>query len=146
VRSLHARLLAWVLGALSLGSLLLAAVLYFETLDDIGEAFDADLRQIALAMNDRPRRIDSAVAHGQPSVEDVPADLDYLTQQWSLDGRLLATSNPDIRLPFRERSGIEMVEGPGGLWRMVTLRNDNGIVQAAQRRATRQSVAAELAA
>ena len=146
MKSLHARLLAWVLGALTLGSLLLAVGMYVETQEDFGAAFDEDLRQIALAMTDRPRHVNGAAGRGLPSVEDVPPDLDYLTQQWSLDGRLLSTSNPDIALPFRERAGIEAVQGPGGVWRMVTLRTDGGVVQAAQRRATRQSVAAELAA
>jgi signal transduction histidine kinase len=146
MKSLHARLLAWVLGALTLGSLLLAVGMYVETQEDFGAAFDEDLRQIALAMTDRPRHINGAAGRGLPSVEDVPPDLDYLTQQWSLDGRLLSTSNPDIALPFRERAGIEAVQGPGGVWRMVTLRTDSGVVQAAQRRATRESVAAELAA
>jgi two-component system OmpR family sensor kinase len=146
MKSLHARLLAWVLGALTLGSLLLAVVMYFETLDDVGQALDEDLRQIALAMADRPRHVNGAAAQGQPSVEDVPADLDYLTQKWSLDGRLLSSSNPQLRLPFRERSGIERVPGPGGLWRVYTLRSEGGVVQAAQRTAARESLAAELAA
>ncbi|HEY2257229.1 MAG TPA: hypothetical protein VGI11_16455, partial [Variovorax sp.] len=50
MRSLERRMLAWVLGALSLGALLLVLASYLVTLDEMGEVFDDNLRQVALAL------------------------------------------------------------------------------------------------
>jgi signal transduction histidine kinase len=145
VISIHRRLLLMVLSTLALGAVALGVTMYFETLDDVGDAFDQDLRQIALAMADRPRHIGGPQEAGQPRVDDVPADLDYLTQSWTMDGTLLATSNPSVRLPFDPTPGVRRVDGPGGRWRVYTVRSDQGVVQAGQRTSSREELAAELA-
>ena len=48
--SIERRLLAWVLGALSLSALCLVVVSYVVTLDEMDEVFNDNLKQVALAV------------------------------------------------------------------------------------------------
>lgn len=50
MRSIERTLLAWILGALSLGALVVALVTYLVTLEEMHEVFDADLKNVAQAV------------------------------------------------------------------------------------------------
>ena len=50
MRSIRRTLLIWILGALSLGALLVALVTYLVTLEEMNEVFDGDLRNVAEAV------------------------------------------------------------------------------------------------
>ena len=50
MRSVERYLLAWILGALSLGTLMLGSVIYLVTLDEMNDVYDADLRHVAEAL------------------------------------------------------------------------------------------------
>lgn len=47
MRSLERDLLKWIVGALALGTVLLTAVAYWVTLQEMREVFDAELKTIA---------------------------------------------------------------------------------------------------
>ena len=50
MRSLDRYLLLWILGALSVGSVVLVLVVYATTLDEMNEVFDVDLKNVATAL------------------------------------------------------------------------------------------------
>lgn len=50
MRSIERRLLTWLCGTLLLGAVLLVATVYVVTLDEINEAFDTDLRNVATGL------------------------------------------------------------------------------------------------
>ena len=55
MRSIERYLLAWVMGAMSLGAVLVVFVFYLVALDEMGEILDADLQNIAEALAGLPR-------------------------------------------------------------------------------------------
>jgi two-component system, OmpR family, sensor kinase len=146
MRSIQRTLLLWVLGALALGSAAVAAASYLLTLQEMGEVFDTDLRNVAQAV---------AGVHGRlpgtpPSVVtdyggDATDDAAILTQSWRADGVRLYRSDPRVALPITRVEGLSKLQVAGEDWIVYTHVQPSGIVQAAQRHSTRQAMAAEAA-
>ena len=149
MRSLQRHLLVWVLGALSVGAAALIGVSYLGLLSELNEVFDESLKQVALAVAEH-HRFDGRDAplprHALPALPTVyeeDGDFDYVTLTWAPDGRLLSTSDPAARLPFSGTSGGALVRAADGRdWYVYTVVRADGVVQAAQRTASRRLLAA----
>lgn len=148
MRSIERSLLAWVLGALSLGSVLVVLVSYLVTLEEMNEVFDAGLRNIAEAVSnyhtghgpdvDRPLTLSPA--------EDSDGDSEIVTVTWSLSGQRLYASNPSVTIPFSDKEGLSHPVVDTAEWIVYTDVRTDGISQAAQRSSARRQMARESAA
>jgi len=148
MRSIERYLLAWIIGALALGSVLVALVTYLAVLEEMGEAFDAQLKNVAEAI--------VSYRSGQQSDGDTPVaapaaparndEYEIVTQGWTLDGRRLFASDPRVTLPFTRTEGLARPRVQGEEWVAYTRVGAGAVVQAAQRVASRASMAADSAA
>lgn len=148
MRSIERTLLGWILGALALGSLLVAFATYLVTLDEINEVFDADLRNVAQALAEYhhagygPRE---PLPVAQPDRQDRPDDSEVVTLTWTLDGVRIFASDPRVRLPFVREEGLSRIRVGAEEWIVFTVIRDDRIAQAAQRASARQEMAGESA-
>ncbi|MDE2276166.1 MAG: two-component sensor histidine kinase, partial [Burkholderiales bacterium] len=86
-----------------------------------------------------------AAAEAAPADGEAPPDAGVIAQAWSPDGRLLYASGPRVALPFATTPGLSRVRVGGDAWVVYTSVRKSGVVQAAQRVAERESMAAESA-
>jgi len=148
MRSIERTLLAWILGALSLGALVVALVTYLVTLEEMHEVFDADLKNVAQAVASYHH-----AGHGpggkeviaSPQRNDTPEDAEIVTLTWTPQGQRVFASDSRVDLPF---SNVEVLSRPtvqGEAWIVYSSVNDDGVAQAAQRVSARQEMAGESA-
>lgn len=155
MRSIQRHVLLWTLGALVLGTLLLAGVAYRVSLDEYNEALDANLRQVALSVARLPA---GAVRSTLPAATPGPAsrdkganggpaapDLEIVIQTWTPDGQPLYSSHPGAALPFLAHDGPSRVQVGTVDWDMYTAVRASVVVQVAQRAAAQQLEATESA-
>jgi signal transduction histidine kinase len=149
MRSIAHRLLAWTLGALSVGSLLLVGASYLATLEEMSEVFDDNLRQVAMAVASHQRAGGDALTRDDlpplASLYDRYGDFDYVTLTWTREGSLRYVSDPAVVLPFTAASGLAHVMSGGEEWHVYTIVLPTGVVQAAQRSSARRALAGEAA-
>lgn len=149
MRSIQRTLLAWILGALTLGAILIAFVTYLATLDEMHEVFDADLKNIAEAVaayhraGYRPDAIDRIEL---PERNDAPDEYEIVTLTWTPEGRRVFASDPRVQLAFTRVEGWSRPTVGGEPWTVYTRVGANGVAQAAQRMSARQQMAGESAA
>jgi len=150
MRSIERTLLAWILGALSLGAVLVALVSYLVTLQEMHEAFDAHLRVVAEGVASYHRALALPPgAQPPPAVvppDEAPQDTDILTATWTPDGRRLHISDPRVPMPFIAIEGLTRPTIGGEQWIVYTDVSTQGVAQAAQRLSARREMAAESAA
>jgi len=143
--SLRLRLLAAVLGVVSLVWLLVAVAAWFEARHEAEEIFDAHMAQAALLL----------AAFTDDDIEEIEDHLPshrygrkVIFQVWDQSGHLLAhTLNaPDTRLS-RDNEGFSDVELQGHPWRVFSQWSENKryLVQLAEAREARDDLAQELA-
>ena len=147
VPSIHRRVLVWVMAALGMGASLLVASTYLSMKHELGEVFEDNLKQVALAVANHhseygisrvPRLVDQL-----PKVYEEYGEFDFVTAVWSQGGALSHTSDAKVGLPFLSRSGLSRVNIGGQEWHLYTIVLEDGIVQAAQRDSARQALARE---
>lgn len=148
--SIHRVLLAWILGALAVGAALLVAGSYWALQHEMGEVFEDNLKQVALAVATHHGSYGVAaspprLAQQLPRVYEEYGKFEFVTAVWDRDGRLLHSSDPAVRLPFLSRSGLTEAMAGGERWYLYTIVLEDGIVQAAQRTSERQTLARETA-
>jgi two-component system OmpR family sensor kinase len=152
MRSLERHLLAWVLGALSLGALLLVLAAYLVTLDEMGEVFDDNLRQVALAVVSARGSPGAAEPANEalgtvspPPVYEEQGDFNFTIAVWDRAGHRLSISDPAVDLPFSAHSGLSRIGQGDNAWHIYTIVAGDHVVQAAQRASSRRVLAAEAA-
>jgi signal transduction histidine kinase len=147
VPSIHRRVLVWVMAALAMGASLLVASTYLTMKNELGEVFEDNLKQVALAVANHhsaygisrvPRIVDQL-----PKIYEEYGDFVFVTAAWGLNGTLTHTSDARVALPFLSRSGMSVVNIGGEVWHLYTIVLEDGIVQAAQRDSARQALARE---
>ena len=149
MRSIERYLLAWILSALALGSVVIALVTYLVTLDEMNDVFDADLKNVAHAVSSYHASFSGALANRQvavPSLAAEPDDGDIVTITWTIEGRQVYASDPRVALPFTRVEGLSAQHVSGEDWIVYTDVESDHVVQAAQRVAARQDMAGESAA
>jgi two-component system, OmpR family, sensor kinase len=148
MRSIERYLLGWIVGAMGLGTLVVALVTYLVILDEMNEIYDADLRNVAEALGSY-RPFDPAEAQEpkphQPSRSDLPADAEIVTLTWTHDGRRVYASDPRVKIPFVHTEALARRVVDGETWIVYTDVSPSGVAQAAQRASARRLTAAESA-
>jgi two-component system, OmpR family, sensor kinase len=148
VRSIERYLLAWMMGALCLGAVVIVLVTYLVTLDEMNEIFDADLKNVAEALGTHHR---AGVGPGDPDLPRLPTRADVadpaeiVTITWTQDGRRVFSSDPRVPIPFMDREALTHVQVAQDDWIVYTDVSVNGVAQAAQRASARHTTAAESA-
>jgi signal transduction histidine kinase len=148
VRSIHTRVLGWVLGTLGVSAGLLIGATWWLLKHEMQEVFEDNLKQVALAVvhhrgdHEAPP---ARLAQDLPKVYEEFGSFEFVTAIWSRDGLLQASSDPQVSLPFLSRSGLSEVRAGGEQWYLYTIVLENAIVQAAQRASDRDTLARETA-
>lgn len=144
--SLRLRLLAAMLGVVSLVWLLVAVAAWFEARHEAEEIFDAHLAQAALLL---AAFTDDDIEELQDHLPGHRYGRKVIFQVWSQHGRLLAHTHnaPNSRLADNDR-GFSDVSLQGRPWRVFSQWSENRhyLVQLAEAREARDEVARELAA
>ena len=146
MRSIERTLLAWLMGALALGGLLVAVVTYVVTLDEMNEVFDADLKNVAQSVARYHRAAYDARRHDAlqlPERDDTPEDVEIVTLTWTADGERVYASDPRVKLPFSRTEGLARLDVDGEAWIVYSSVAADGVAQAAQRVSQRHQMAAE---
>ncbi|MDB5860227.1 MAG: uncharacterized protein JWQ76_3916 [Ramlibacter sp.] len=147
--SIHRRVLMWTLGALALGACLLVGGSWWLLAQEMGEVFEDNLKQVALAVASHHDSNGTArqprLVHQLPRVYEEYGKFEFVTQVWSRDGKRLHSSDETVDLPFLSRSGPTVVTVGGESWHLYTVVLEDGIVQSAQRSSERDSLARETA-
>lgn len=133
--SLRARLSASLLGMLLLAALVLGGATYRNALVETQALFDYQLQQMALSLRDQ-----GEIAPGSAS-----AELDFVVQIWSADGRAIYASRAHAALPSRAVLGFADVEAGGQTWRTYSVATFGRVIQVAQPRQIRERLAADAA-
>lgn len=148
MRSIERYLLGWIMGALSLGAVVIVMVTYLVTLDEMNGIFDAELKNVAEALSTHHHagidQRDPAVP-ARPPRTDVPDSAEIVTITWAPNGRLVFSSDRRVAMPFSNREALQQVRVAQEDWIVYTDVSVNGVAQAAQRTAARHQTAAESA-
>jgi two-component system, OmpR family, sensor kinase len=148
VRSIERSLLAWILGALTLGSLLVALVTYLVTLDEMNEVFDDNLQNVAEAVASYGHSGDGNAADAVPVLAQrtgISDEEEIVTLSWTRAGQRVYASDPRIEIPYIDAEGLSRIRVEGENWIVYSSVRDDGVAQAAQRAASRQEMAGESA-
>jgi len=140
VKSLRARLLAWLLAGVAFVGVAGGLTVYRNALSEADAFFDYHLRQTALILRDQP--VEYLLAPQLPSTD---AAYDFVVQVWSLDGVRVYLSRPHAVLPEITTLGFATVDTSEGHWRVFGVQAARSVIQVAQPLAVRQQRAAELA-
>lgn len=148
MKSIRRTLLVWIMGALSLGAILVTLVTYLVTLEEMNEVFDGDLRNVAEAVASYHQ-----AGHHQtgdlplelPVRTDQPDDTEIVTLTWTQQGERVFSSDPRVRLPFTSKEGLSRPVVDGEEWIVYSSVRPAGVAQAAQRVSQRKEMAGESA-
>jgi signal transduction histidine kinase len=147
--SIHQRVLLWAMAALFVGATLLVGGSWWVLAHEMGEVFEDNLKQVALAVANHHGSDGSARAprlvEELPRIYEEYGKFEFVTAVWTREGRLLHSSDPAVALPFRARSGLTQVKVKGEPWHLYTVVVEDAIVQAAQRASERDALARETA-
>ena len=140
MRSLRARLLAWLLAGVVFVGVAGGLTVYHNALAQADAFFDYHLRETALILRDQP--VEYLLAPQLPSTD---AAYDFVVQVWSLDGVRVYLSRPHAVLPEITTLGFATVDTSEGHWRVFGVQAARSVIQVAQPLAVRQQRAAQLA-
>lgn len=144
--SIERHLTRWILGASGLGVLLLAMVAYLFILDDLNEAFDQNLAQVAQTIADHTPAGELVTVPLAPLPAKLLEDAEIVIVRWTTDGQRAFSSDPRVDLPFITRTGLSRHRVAGVDWDVYTVVRPDVVVQAAQQAAAQEREAAESAA
>jgi len=137
--SIRVRLLVSLLALLALAAAAMAAITYRNVLGESEAIFDYQLQQMALSLRDQGE-IASAQAD---SLAD--AQLDFVIQIWTIDGRTIYASRAHSSLPQRALLGLHTLIVQGKAWRTYGVATRERVIQVAQPVEIRQRLAARAA-
>jgi two-component system OmpR family sensor kinase len=140
VRSIRARLLAWLFAGVVFIGAAGGGVVYRNALAEADAFFDYHLRQTALILRDEP--VEYSVAAQLPAND---AAYDFVVQVWTLDGVRVYLSRPHSILPNVTTLGFSTVTTPEGVWRVYGAQAMTKVIQVAQPMRVRKQQAADLA-
>jgi two-component system OmpR family sensor kinase len=148
--SLERHLLAWILGALSVGAAILMFASYVVTLDEMDEMLDESLKQVALAVAGE-HRFDAELPRVRKSLPQLPdvyeehGNFDFVVLTWTRSGQLRFVSDSTVDLPFSDVNGVSEITHGGERWHVYTIVDHDGVIQVAQRGSSRRTLAASTA-
>jgi len=136
--SIRGQLLAWLLGALMVGGLLIGYSAYHRAQQDIDELLDYQLKQLAFSLSHQ------SVGSASPPPGLLLPEPDFITQVWDKDGVLMFYSRPNLAIPMRPRQGFSNVEWNHQAWRVYTQLDGFRTIQVAHPLSLREEMAASL--
>ena len=142
VRSLRARLLAWLLGGIAVVGLCGGVVVYRNALKQADGFFDYHLEQTALVLRDLP------VEYLWPLPSSIPSRArayGFVIRVWTIYGQLIYRTPVHTSLPNLTALGFSTVKTPQGSWRVYGVASPTRVIQVAQLMRVRQQQAIELA-
>ena len=140
VRSLRARLLAWLLGGVALVGLTGGLVVYHNALQQADAFFDYHLEQTALILRDQP------VEYLWPlAIPSSDSTYDFVVQVWTIDGHRIYLSRPHAVLPNFTTIGFSTISTSEGRWRAYGVESPTRVIQVAQLMSERRQQAIQLA-
>ena len=139
MNSIRLRLLVLLLAMLAAAAAVMGAVTYRNVLAETEALFDYQLRQMALSLRDQGR-----IAPEQASALS-DRELDFVVQIWSADGGEIYASRPHDELPTRALLGFADIKVGGHAWRTFSVVTGARVIQVAQPRQIRQTLAANAA-
>lgn len=140
MRSIRARLLAWLISGVVLIGIAGGWVVYRNALAEADAFFDYHLRQTALILRDEP--VEYSLAPRLPAND---AAYDFVVQVWSLDGIRIYLSRPHSVLPDVTTLGFSTVDTSEGRWRVFGTQALTKVIQVAQPMRVREQQAVDLA-
>ncbi len=142
INSLRARLLLLLFSAVVITACIQSFIAYRTSLDETNEIFDYQMRQMALSL--RPGlNADAYSSSGFRSDED--DSFEFIVQVSTLDRKVLFHSSLNTPLPYRGETGITLFDANGTTYKLYTLLHGSQLIQVAQDRAARRSLARSLA-
>ena len=145
--SIHRNVLLWALGTLALGACLLVGASWWLLQQEMGEVFEDNLKQVALAVASHHGANGAApprLAQQLPRIYEEYGKFEFVTQVWSREGKVVHTTDGSAAVPLLARSGAGVVFA-GEKWHVYTIVLEDGYVQSAQRASERQLLARETA-
>jgi two-component system, OmpR family, sensor kinase len=139
VRSIRARLLAWLFAGVVFIGAAGGGIVYRNALAEADAFFDYHLRQTALLLRDEP------VEYVAPQIPANDAAYDFVVQVWTLDGVRVYLSRPHSVLPNITTLGFSTVTTREGLWRVYGAQAATKVIQVAQPMRVRKQQAVDLA-
>jgi two-component system, OmpR family, sensor kinase len=139
VRSIRARLLAWLFAGVIFIGAAGGGIVYRNALAEADAFFDYHLRQTALLLRDEP------VEYVAPQIPANDAAYDFVVQVWTLDGVRVYLSRPHSVLPNITTLGFSTVTTREGLWRVYGAQAMTKVIQVAQPMRVREQQAVDLA-
>ena len=146
MRSIERYLLAWIMGALGLGALLMALLIYLFMLDEVKEVYEVELKNVAVALLgvDAAARLPQAGSAGPVPGAKHPVEEDNIVLLvWTLDGRPVYSSDADVKIAFSSIDGRSYLRIGDEAWTVYTSVQPGGVTQAAQRSVTQEHAAQE---
>lgn len=132
MKSIRIRLLAWLMGSVTVVALAGAWGVYRSALVDADQLFDYQLRQLALSLRDQ------GVAQALPGPDE---SYDVVVQIWNEDGVQVYLSHPYSDLPARATLGFADVRTDSGDWRVFSMQLRGRTIQVAQPMSVRRDLA-----
>lgn len=139
MKSIRARLLATLLGAVIATGAVAGWFIYRNALTAADAFFDEHLRQTALSLRDQ------AFEYAAPPVEEPDKEFDFVIQVWSATGVRVYLSRPHTALPGLVTMGFSTVDVGGLQWRVFAVQARSYVIQVAQPMRVRSRQAARLA-
>jgi two-component system OmpR family sensor kinase len=140
MRSVRARLLAWLLSGVLLVGAVGGWMVYRNALAEADAFFDYQLRQTALLLSDQP--VEYLL---NPNIPRANAEYDFVVQVWTLDGIRVYLSRPHAVLPAITTLGFSNAVTSEGRWRMFGVQALTKVIQVAQPMRVREQQAIGLA-
>ncbi len=137
--SIRVRLLVSLLALLLLAAAVMGAVTYKNVLAETEALFDYQLQQMALSLRDQ-----GEIAAAQAD-NFADAQLDFVVQIWTVDGRSIYASRPHPALPARALLGLATFNVEGHAWRTFSVATRDRVIQIAQPVEIRERLAARAA-
>lgn len=140
MRSIHTRLLVWLISGVLLIGIAGGWIVYENALAEADAFFDYHLRQTALILRDEP--VEYSLA---PRIPENEPSYDFVVQVWSLDGVRIYLSRPHSVLPDITTLGFSTAETSEGRWRVYGTQAMTKVIQVAQPMRVRKQQAVDLA-
>ena len=140
--SLRARLLWFLLAAISLTALAQATIAYRAAREDADGIFDYHMQQMAMSLRSGLPLNDLA-ATGEDTNDD--ENFDFVVQVWSADGLRVFQSAARAALPKHTALGFSDVHAHGTTYRVYSMQSHARTIQVAQDMAARREMASTLA-
>lgn len=141
--SLRARLLWFLVMAITLAAVAQALITYRTALTEADEIFDYHMQQMAMSL--RSGLPASAVDGGADTTHDDEENYDFVVQVWSAEGLRIFQSAARLALPQRAVLGFSSVRANGTTYRVFSVQSRSQVIQVAQDVAIRRQMAGTLA-